>query len=61
MSGPRLGVLIDYQNIHLTARDVFAPPGTTARATLIHPLRLPSNFWPCARAPNQTPGSKRRN
>lgn len=38
MSGLRLAVLIDYQNVHLTARDVFAPPGTTARDTLVHPL-----------------------
>ena len=37
MSEPRVCLLIDYQNIHLTARDVFAPPGTTAKATLIHP------------------------
>lgn len=32
-----MGLLIDYQNIHLTARDRFAPPGTDARATLVHP------------------------
>jgi uncharacterized LabA/DUF88 family protein len=38
MSGPSLCLLIDYQNIHLTARDLFAPPGTTAKATLVHPL-----------------------
>lgn len=38
MSGLRLAVLIDYQNIHLTARDVFAPPGSTPRDTLVHPL-----------------------
>lgn len=34
---PRVALLIDYQNIHLTARDTFAPPGTTAQATLVHP------------------------
>jgi uncharacterized LabA/DUF88 family protein len=33
-----LCVLIDYQNIHLTARDIFAPPGTLAEATVVHPL-----------------------
>jgi uncharacterized LabA/DUF88 family protein len=33
-----LCVLIDYQNIHLTARDVFAPPGTRAEDTVVHPL-----------------------
>lgn len=37
-SAPTLGVLIDYQNIHLTARDLFAPIGTHARDTLVHPL-----------------------
>ncbi len=31
-------VLIDYQNVHLTARDIFAPPGATARDTLVDPL-----------------------
>lgn len=33
----RVGVLIDYQNIHLTARDLFGRPGTGAHETLIHP------------------------
>lgn len=37
---PRVAVLMDYQNVHLTARDVFAPPGTTASATLVHPLHF---------------------
>lgn len=31
-------VVIDYQNIHLTARDTFAPHGTPAQDCLIHPL-----------------------
>jgi len=31
--------LIDYQNVHLTGRDTFAPPGTLPQDTLIHPLR----------------------
>lgn len=31
-------VVIDYQNIHLTARDTFAPNGTHARDCLVHPL-----------------------
>lgn len=35
---PSVVVLIDYQNIHLTARDVFAPPGTDAKDTLIDPV-----------------------
>ncbi|MGH3835960.1 MAG: NYN domain-containing protein [Pseudonocardiaceae bacterium] len=35
---PRVCVVIDYQNIHLTARDLFAPPGLPAHECLIHPL-----------------------
>lgn len=31
-------VVIDYQNIHLTGRDVFAPQGTSARDCIVHPL-----------------------
>jgi hypothetical protein len=37
-NGLTVCVLIDYQNIHLTARDVFSPPGTGARDTLVDPL-----------------------
>ncbi|PZS20222.1 MAG: hypothetical protein DLM60_09045 [Pseudonocardiales bacterium] len=37
---PRVCVVIDYQNIHLTARDLFAPPGLPAHECLIHPLRF---------------------
>ncbi len=35
---PRLAVVMDYQNIHLTARDCYAPYGTAAEHVLIHPL-----------------------
>lgn len=31
-------VLIDYQNVHLTAHDLWAPPGTPKHETLLHPL-----------------------
>lgn len=31
-------VLIDYQNIHLTAHDLWAPKGTPKHESLIHPL-----------------------
>lgn len=37
---PRLAVLIDYQNIHLTAHGRFAPYGTRVHEVLIHPLRF---------------------
>jgi hypothetical protein len=31
-------VVIDYQNIHLTAHDLFAPPGTRVRESLVDPV-----------------------
>lgn len=31
-------VVIDYQNIHLTAHDVYAPDGLAKHLTLVHPL-----------------------
>jgi len=37
---PKLAVLIDYQNLHLTGRDTFAPVGATAKDTLVHPLKF---------------------
>jgi uncharacterized LabA/DUF88 family protein len=37
---PRVCVVIDYQNIHLTARDLFAPPGLPVHECLIHPLKF---------------------
>lgn len=40
MSAPRVCMVIDYQNIHLTARDLFAPPGTAPEACLIDPLKF---------------------
>lgn len=33
-------VLMDYQNIHLTAHDHFAPTGTPKHETLVHPLHF---------------------
>lgn len=35
---PTALLIIDYQNIHLTARDCFTPRGTLARDCLVHPL-----------------------
>ena len=35
---PSVVVLIDYQNVHLIARDLFAPPGTDTKDTLVDPL-----------------------
>lgn len=37
MELPSAIVVIDYQNIHLTARDIFSPTGTPAHECLIHP------------------------
>jgi hypothetical protein len=36
----KLALLMDYQNVHLTAHDRFAPPGTSPAKTQIHPLRF---------------------
>jgi hypothetical protein len=33
-------VIIDYQNIHLTARDLFVGPRSPARQSQIHPLKF---------------------
>lgn len=33
-------VIIDYQNIHLTAHELFAPNGTPKHETLVHPLHF---------------------
>ncbi|OYN83983.1 PIN domain-containing protein [Parenemella sanctibonifatiensis] len=33
-------VVIDYQNIHLTAHDLWAPAGTAKHETLVHPLHF---------------------
>lgn len=35
---PTLAVVMDYQNIHLTAANLFAPYGTPVHEVLIHPL-----------------------
>lgn len=32
--------VIDYQNVHLTAHDKFAPPGTPPHESLVHPLHF---------------------
>jgi len=37
---PRLAILIDYQNIHLTGREKYAPIGVPPKACLIHPLKF---------------------
>ena len=36
----KVAVIIDYQNIHLTARDTFTPRGTPAQDCLVHPLHF---------------------
>jgi len=38
----RLAVFIDYQNVHLTAHNLFAPYGARPEHTLVHPLWLRS-------------------
>ncbi|MGV9336953.1 hypothetical protein [Nocardia sp. NPDC003726] len=36
----RAAIVIDYQNMHLTARGKFTPEGTPTHESLLHPLRL---------------------
>ncbi|WP_278260892.1 NYN domain-containing protein [Nocardia sp. AG03] len=36
----RAVIVIDYQNIHLTARGKFTAPGTPTHESLVHPLRF---------------------
>lgn len=36
-SEPRVHLFIDYQNVHLSVLEAFAPPGTPAQKVLIHP------------------------
>lgn len=40
MANPQVCVVIDYQNIHLTAHDLFAPSGTPPEDCLIDPLKF---------------------
>lgn len=40
VEAPRVCVVIDYQNIHLTARDLFAPDGSPPEDCLIDPLKF---------------------
>lgn len=40
MTGPAVCVLIDYQNIHLTAHGLYAPVGSPKHDYLIDPLRF---------------------
>jgi uncharacterized LabA/DUF88 family protein len=40
LSDQRVAVVVDYQNMHLTARGQFTPPGTPTHHSLLHPLHL---------------------
>jgi uncharacterized LabA/DUF88 family protein len=40
MRAPQVCVVIDYQNIHLTAHDLFSPSGAPAEECLVDPLRF---------------------
>ncbi|WP_163705511.1 NYN domain-containing protein [Mycolicibacter senuensis] len=40
MTDPVVDVFIDYQNLHLSAGEAFAPPGTPPHTYLIHPGRF---------------------
>ena len=37
---PRVGVFLDYQNVHLTAHGLFMPYGSPVYDALLHPVQL---------------------
>lgn len=51
-------VLIDYQNIHLTARDVFAPLGTPVHDCLVDPLAFAEKLLEVRSSRQQLPDQK---
>lgn len=51
MAAPlRASVVIDYQNAHLTAHDLFAAPGAQRHTSLIHPLHFANQLIPARNA-----------
>jgi uncharacterized LabA/DUF88 family protein len=40
MTASQVEIFIDYQNLHLSAGEAFAPPGTPAHTMLIHPAKF---------------------
>jgi Uncharacterized conserved protein len=51
-------VLIDYQNVHLTARDAFAPSGASARDTLVDPVAFAEKLIEVRSARQRLAGQK---
>jgi len=37
MADPRVQIFMDYQNVHLSVAEAFAPPGTHPSTTTLHP------------------------
>jgi hypothetical protein len=37
MAEPRVQIFMDYQNVHLSVAEAFAPPGTPPSTTTLHP------------------------
>ncbi len=56
---PKLAVIMDYQNIHLTAHGLFAPYGTPVHDVLIHPLHFAQQML-LARAERQMDDKQKR-
>ena len=48
-------VVIDYQNVHLSAHDLFSVPGRPRHESLIHPLHFAQQLLQC-RNQRQRPG-----
>jgi uncharacterized LabA/DUF88 family protein len=51
-------VLLDYQNVHLTAHDLFAPVGTPVRDSLVHPLAFAEKVLEVRSVRQQIPAQK---
>ncbi|MEV0048492.1 NYN domain-containing protein [Nocardia rhamnosiphila] len=49
----RIAVFLDYQNVHMSARDQFHPYGTPAQESLVHPLRVAESVVARRRYPSE--------
>src|ERR1700722_1686624 len=55
MTALRCAVVIDYQNMHLTARGQFTPQGTPTHHSLLHPLYLANQILQARGTSKQPP------
>jgi uncharacterized LabA/DUF88 family protein len=53
ITSDRVAVFIDYQNVHLTARELFASPGERPERSLVHPGLVAERILAKRRRPSQ--------